>query len=101
MEKRIQNASLLLDASLGHCFLDGLEHRDANGIFNCLRAYATIDNTRRAKEIFHSTIVAQLIHKIIPHSLSGVVGVGASRDELEEDYKQIKQYIEKEYKFLL
>ncbi|KAJ6760898.1 hypothetical protein OIU79_025694 [Salix purpurea] len=28
MEKRIQSASLLLDASLGHCFVGGLEHRD-------------------------------------------------------------------------
>ncbi|KAI7986079.1 Conserved oligomeric Golgi complex subunit 2 [Camellia lanceoleosa] len=101
MEKRIQNASLLLDASLGHCFVDGLEHRDANVIFNCLRAYAAIDNTRRAEEIFRSTVVAPLIQKIIPHSSSGVVGGGASGDELEEDYKKIKQYIEKDCKFLL
>ncbi|GMQ09744.1 hypothetical protein CsSME_00053011 [Camellia sinensis var. sinensis] len=101
MEKRIQNASLLLDASLGHCFVDGLEHRDANVIFNCLRAYAAIDNTRSAEEIFCSTVVAPLIQKIIPHSSSGVVGGGASGDELEEDYKQIKQYIEKDCKFLL
>ncbi|KAF5932963.1 hypothetical protein HYC85_029134 [Camellia sinensis] len=95
MEKRIQNASLLLDASLGHCFVDGLEHRDANVIFN------SIDNTRSAEEIFRSTVVAPLIQKIIPHSSSGVVGGGASGDELEEDYKQIKQYIEKDCKFLL
>ncbi|XP_028052219.1 conserved oligomeric Golgi complex subunit 2-like [Camellia sinensis] len=101
MEKRIQNASLLLDASLGHCFVDRLEHRDANVIFNCLRAYAAIDNTRSAEEIFRSTVVAPLIQKIIPHSSSGVVGGGASGDELEEDYKQIKQYIEKDCKFLL
>ncbi|KAK1565522.1 hypothetical protein Q3G72_028646 [Acer saccharum] len=33
MEKRFQSASLLLDASLGHCFVDGLEHQDANVIY--------------------------------------------------------------------
>ncbi|KAI9108858.1 hypothetical protein K1719_020163 [Acacia pycnantha] len=52
MEKRIQNASLIMDASLGHCFVDGLEHRDATAIYNCLRAYAAIDNTKNAEEIF-------------------------------------------------
>ncbi|XP_059657376.1 conserved oligomeric Golgi complex subunit 2-like [Cornus florida] len=100
MEKRIQSNSLLLDASLGHCFVDGLEHRDANAIYNCLRAYAAIDNTRNAEEIFRSTVVAPMVQKIIPRSSSGVVG-GASGDELEEDYKQIMQHIEKNCKFLL
>lgn len=82
MEKRIQSASLLLDASLGHCFTDGLEHRDANAIYNCLRAYAAIDNTKSAEEIFRTTIVAPSIQKIIPHDMSAVVA-GSSRDELE------------------
>lgn len=97
MEKRIQSASLLLDASLGHCFVDGLEHRDENAIYNCLRAYAAIDNTKNAEEIFRLTVVAPLIQKIIP---SGVVN-GPSGDELEEDYKQMKHYIEEDCKFLL
>ncbi|CAL5362587.1 unnamed protein product [Camellia sinensis] len=100
MAKRIQNASLLLDASLGHCFIDGLQNRDENVIYNCLRAYAAIDNTRNAEEIFRSTVVAPLIQKTIPHNSLGMVG-GSSGDELEEDYKQIKQYIEKDCKFLL
>ncbi|EEF51806.1 conserved oligomeric Golgi complex subunit 2 [Ricinus communis] len=100
MEKRIQSASLLLDASLGHCFVDGLEHRDENAIYNCLRAYAAIDNTNSAEEIFRTTIVAPLIHKIIPHGPSGTVA-GVSGDGLENDYYQIKQCIEKDCKFLL
>ncbi|XP_057972331.1 conserved oligomeric Golgi complex subunit 2 [Malania oleifera] len=100
MEKRIQSASLLLDASLGHCFVDGLEHRDANAIYNCLRAYAAIDNTRDAEEFFRTTVVAPLILKVIPHGSSETVA-GASRDELEDDYQQIKQYIESDCKFLL
>ncbi|KAL6996985.1 Conserved oligomeric Golgi complex subunit 2 [Sarracenia purpurea var. burkii] len=100
MEKRIQNASLLLDASLRHCFIDGLEHRDANAIYNCLRSYAAIDNTKSAEEIFRSTVVAPLIQKIIPHSSSGVVG-DASGDKLEDDYEEIKRRIEKDCKFLL
>ncbi|XP_062168927.1 conserved oligomeric Golgi complex subunit 2 [Alnus glutinosa] len=100
MEKRIQSASLLLDASLGHCFTDGLEHRDANAIYNCLRAYAAIDNTRSAEEIFRTTIVAPLIQKVIPHDMSAVVA-GSSRDELENDYQQIEQCVDKEFKFLL
>ncbi|KAK9995419.1 hypothetical protein SO802_020105 [Lithocarpus litseifolius] len=100
MEKRIQSASLLLDASLGHCFTDGLEHRDANAIYNCLRAYAAIDNTTSAEEIFRTTIVAPLIQKIIPHEVSAVVA-GSSIDELKNDYQQIKQCVEKDCKFLL
>ncbi|OVA09504.1 COG complex component [Macleaya cordata] len=100
MEKRIQSASLLLDASLGHCFVDGLEHRDANVIYNCLRAYAAIDNTTGAEEIFRTTIVSPLIQKIIPHGSSQTVD-GEAGDELQKDYQQLMQYIEKDCKFLL
>lgn len=98
MEKRIQSASLLLDASLGHCFVDALEHRDATAIYNCLRAYAAVDNTKSAEEIFRMTVVVPLIQKVIPQP--GVVS-GASGDELAEDYLQIEQHIEKDCKFLL
>lgn len=100
MEKRIQNVTLLLDGSLGHCFVDGLEHQDANAIYNCLRAYAAIDNTSAAEEIFRETIVAPLIQKVIPHDQS-LAPNGASSDELEMDYQQIAQCIEKDCKFLL
>lgn len=100
MEKRIQSASLLLDASLGHCFVDGLEHRDSGVIYNCLRAYAAIDNTRNAEEIFRTSVVAPHIQKIIPHGSTEDV-TETSGDELENDYKQIKQCIEKDCKFLL
>lgn len=100
MEKRIHSASLLLDASLGHCFVDGLEHRDENVIYNCLRAYAAIDNTRNAEEIFRNTVVAPLIQKITLHGPSEAVAE-SSGDELENDYKQIKQCIENDCKFLL
>ncbi|KAK6123717.1 hypothetical protein DH2020_042531 [Rehmannia glutinosa] len=100
MVKRIQNASLLLDTSLGHCFVDGLEHRDENAIYNCLRAYAAIDNTSSAEEIFRSTVVAPFIQKIIPHGSSRAVG-GSSGDELEQDYERIKRHIEDDCKFLL
>ncbi|WJX94495.1 Conserved oligomeric Golgi complex subunit 2 [Trifolium repens] len=100
MEKRIQNASLLVDASLGHCFVDGLEHRDATAIYNCLRAYAAIDNTKNAEETFRVTVVAPLIQKIIPHGPSAVAA-GSSGDGLENDYQLIKECIYKECKFLL
>lgn len=100
MEKRIQSAGLLLDASLGHCFVHGLEQRDANVVYNCLRAYAAIDNTKNAEEIFRTTVVAPLIQKIIPHGPSEAVA-GTSVDELENDYKQIKQCVEKDCRFLL
>lgn len=100
MEKRIQGASLLLDASLGHCFVDGLEHRDANAIYNCLRAYAAIDNTRSAEELFRTTIVAPLIQKVIPLGASWAAGK-PSGDELENDYEQIKECIQKDCKYLL
>lgn len=100
MEERIENASLLLEASLGHCFVAGLEHRDANAIYNCLRAYAAVDNTGNAEEIFRSTVVAPFVQKVIPYNSAGIIA-GASGDELEEDYKQIKHYIAEECKFLL
>ncbi|CAH9106187.1 unnamed protein product [Cuscuta epithymum] len=98
MEKRMQNASSLLDTSLGRTLVDGLEHRDANAVYNCLRAYAATDNTRNAEDIFRSTVVAPLIHKVIPQSL-GVSG--ESVNELEEDYKKIKEYIVADARFLL
>lgn len=100
MEKRIQNASLLLDASLGHCFVDGLEHRDETAIYNCLRAYAAIDNTSCAEEIFRTNTVAPLIQKIIPHGPSGVIA-GAPEGGLQNDYQQIKDCIKRDCKFLL
>ncbi|KAJ7956061.1 conserved oligomeric Golgi complex subunit 2 [Quillaja saponaria] len=100
MENRIQSASLLLDASLGHCFVDGLQHQDANAIYNCSRGYAAIDNTRKAEEIFQTTMVAPLAQKIIPHG-STAVATGSSGDELEDDYQKIKQFIDKDCKFLL
>ncbi|MCL7027685.1 hypothetical protein MKW94_025330 [Papaver nudicaule] len=100
MEKRIQSASLLLDASLGHCFVNGLEHRDANVIYNCLRAYAAIDNTTGAEEIFRTTILSPLVQQIIPHD-SSQTEVGAAVDDLEEDYKHLLQCIEKDCKYLL
>lgn len=100
MEKRIQSASLLLDASLGHCFVDGLEHRDANAIYNCLRAYAAIDNTRSAEELFRTTIVTPLIQNIIPHRTS-LAATRPSGDDLENDYEQIKLCIDNNCKFLL
>lgn len=100
MEKRIQNASLTLDASLGHCFVDGLEHRDATAIYNCLRAYAAIDNTTSAEEIFQTTLVAPLIQKIILHGSSAMAN-GSSGDGLDSDYLQIKECIDKDCKFLL
>lgn len=100
MEKRIHNASLIVDASLGHCFVDGLEHRDATAIYNCLRAYAAIDNTKNAEEIFRNTIVAPLIQKIIPHGPSAVAA-GSSGDGLENDYRLIEESIDKDCKFLL
>ncbi|RZC70006.1 hypothetical protein C5167_033133 [Papaver somniferum] len=100
MEKRIQSASLLLDASVGHCFVNGLEHRDASVIYNCLRAYAAIDNTTGAEEIFRTTILSPLVQQIIPHGSSQTV-VGAAVDDLEEDYKQLLQHIDKHCKYLL
>lgn len=99
IEKRIRSASLLLDASLGRCFVDGLEHRDVNAIYNCLRAYAAVDNNGNAEEIFRTTIVAPLIQNVIPHGSLKVVG--ASGDELEHDYQQIKKHVENDFKFLL
>lgn len=100
MEKRIQSASVLLDASLGHCFIDGLNNSDTSVLYNCLRAYAAIDNTTSAEEIFRTTIVAPFIQKVIARETSSDA-TGTSGDELENDYNQIKHFIAKDCKMLL
>ncbi|KAL6909387.1 hypothetical protein ACP4OV_001668 [Aristida adscensionis] len=100
MEKRVQGATKLLDGSLERCFVDGLEHRDVKVIYNCLRAYAAIDNTASAEELFRATVVSPLIQKIVPQNYAKAVA-GASSDELEDDYQQIKQCVEKDCKFIL
>ncbi|CAL4937086.1 unnamed protein product [Urochloa decumbens] len=100
MEKRVQGATKLLDGSLERCFVDGLEHRDAKVIYNCLRAYAAIDNTSSAEELFRTTVVSPLIQKIVPQNYAKAVA-GASSDGLEDDYEQIKQCVENDCKFIL
>lgn len=100
MEKRIQSASLSLDNSLRRCFEIGLECRDENVIYNCLRAYAAIDNTKAAEETFRSTIVARYIQQVISSTPPKDV-VGGSGDQLEDYYQQIKKFVEKDCKFLL
>ena len=99
MEKRIQSASVLLDASLGHCFIDGLNNSDTSVLYNCLRAYAAIDNTKNAEEIFRTSVVAPFIHKTIAHETSA--DATGTSDELENDYKHIKHFIAKDCKMLL
>ncbi|KAL1211677.1 Conserved oligomeric Golgi complex subunit 2 [Cardamine amara subsp. amara] len=100
MEKSIQSASMVLNARLGHCFIDGLNNSDTNVLYNCLRAYAAIDNTKSAEEIFRTTIVAPFIHRILAHETSVDVAV-TSGDELENDFKLIKHFIAKDCKMLL
>ncbi|CAL4920120.1 unnamed protein product [Urochloa decumbens] len=100
MEKRVQGATKLLDGSLERCFVDGLEHRDAKVIYNCLRAYAAIDNTSSAEELFRTTVVSPLIQKIVPQNYAKAVA-GACSDGLEDDYEQIKQCVENDCKFIL
>ncbi|EPS73270.1 hypothetical protein M569_01480, partial [Genlisea aurea] len=99
--KRVQNATLLLDTSLGHCFIDGLGHRDGNAIYNCLRAYAAIDNAAGAEEIFRSTVVAPSIKSIIPYDLSEATAGVSSGSELEQDFERIRKFVANDCKFLL
>ncbi|CAH1419726.1 unnamed protein product [Lactuca virosa] len=53
-----------------------------------------------SEEILRSTVVAPLVQKGIPYTSSGVVG-GFTGDELEDDYKQIKNLIAQDCTFLL
>jgi hypothetical protein len=99
MEKRVQGATKLLDGSLERCFVVGLEHRDAKVIYNCLRAYAAIDNTSSAEELFRTTVVSPLIQKIVPQNYAKAVS--GSSDDLEDDYQRIMQCVEKDCKFIL
>ncbi|KAJ1685217.1 hypothetical protein LUZ63_016607 [Rhynchospora breviuscula] len=103
MEKRIQAATSLLDNSLEQCFVQGLEHRDNNAIYNCLRAYAAVDNTSAAEALFRKTVVSPLIQDIIAYSGGNQSEAVAtvSSDELEGDYQRIMQCVEKDCKFIL
>jgi conserved oligomeric Golgi complex subunit 2 len=103
MEKRIQAATSVLDNSLEQCFVQGLEHRDENAIYNCLRAYAAVDNTSAAEALFRKTVVSHLIQEIIPDSSNNhpEAIASASYDELEGYYQRIMQCIEKGCKFIL
>ncbi|KAJ3703523.1 hypothetical protein LUZ61_007228 [Rhynchospora tenuis] len=103
MQKRIQAATSLLDNSLEQCFVQGLEHRDNNAIYNCLRAYAAVDNTTAAEALFRKTVVSPLIQDIISYSGSNQSEAVAtvSSDELEGDYQGIMQCVEMDCKFIL
>ncbi|KAG0488168.1 hypothetical protein HPP92_006979 [Vanilla planifolia] len=76
------------------------EHRNEDAIYNCLRAYAAIDNTAAAEEIFRTVIVTPLIQKIIPYDHSQIIEETSSV-ELEEDYQKIVQCIRNDCKFIL
>ncbi|KAJ3701238.1 hypothetical protein LUZ61_004943 [Rhynchospora tenuis] len=102
MEKRIQAATSLLDNSLEQCFVQGLEHHDNNAIYNCLRAYAAVDNTSAAEALFRKTVVSPLIQDIIPYNgTNQSEAATVSSDELEGDYQRIMQCVEKDCKFIL
>lgn len=100
METRIKTASSVLHESLHQCLVASLEHRDMSAISNCLRAYAAIDDTVGAEEIFRETVVSPTVQKIISGS-SLEVSVGTTVDELENDYQQIMQFVDRDCKFVL
>lgn len=67
---------------------------------NCLRAYAAINDTVGAEEIFRETVVSPTVQKIISGG-SPEVSVGTSFDELENDYQQMMQSVDRDCKFVL
>lgn len=97
MEKRIQNASSSLDASLRQCFELGLERRDEAVIFRCLRAYAAIDNTTGAHEVFRVAVVAPTMQGV----MSPKDDDAGHSDLLENVLNMIKKLVESDCKFLL
>lgn len=97
MEKRIQNASMSLDASLRECFEIGLKQRNEAVIFRCLRAYAAIDNTKGAHSVFQLFVVAPIMEQVFS---SKEADAGPS-DLLEDDLSEIRKRIESDCKFLL
>eukprot|EP00249_Psilotum_nudum_P019252 c27163_g1_i1 orf=404-2626(-) len=97
MEKRIESAGAMLDASLCRCFQIGLECRDEAVIYRCLRAYAAIDNIAGAQEVFRLSVVAPILQQVIPLR-DTVEGNG---DKLEEGLEELQKLIEGNCKFLL
>ena len=97
MEKRIQNASTSLKSSLWECFEVGLKERNEAIIFRCLRAYAAIDNTKGAHEVFRLFVVAPIMEQVF----SATEADAGPSDFLEEDLNEIRRRIENECKFLL
>jgi hypothetical protein len=97
MEKRIQNASSSLNSSLGECFEVGLKERNEAIVFRCLRAYAAINNTKGAHEVFRLFIVAPIMDQVFSATNADV----SPTDLLEEDLNEIRMQIESECRFLL
>lgn len=96
MEKRIQSASTSLAVSLRECFEVGLKQHNEAVIFRCLRAYAAIDNTKGAHEVFRLFVVSPIMDRVF----SREVDAGPS-DLLEDDFSEMKKHIESECRFLL
>lgn len=96
MEKRIQSASMSLDAGLRECFEVGLKQRNEGVIFRCLRAYAAIDNTQGAHEVFRLFVVSPIMEQVF----SREADAGPS-DHLEENFSEINKLIESDCRFLL
>lgn len=100
MQTRISSADVSLDASLRRCFQGGLERRDETVIYHCLRAYAAIDNTSGAEEVFRSAVVAPFVQKIVSSSSTGLV-VAPRSDKLDEILEEVKAHIQSDCQFLL
>ncbi|KAJ7556196.1 hypothetical protein O6H91_05G073700 [Diphasiastrum complanatum] len=100
MDKRIQNADTALDASLQRCFQIGLQRRDKRVVYHSLRAYAAIDNTAGAEDVFRRTGVAPFVQQVIPPSPPKDL-VGGTGDRLEEVFQEIQKHVQAECSFLL
>ena len=88
-----------LAAGLHACLEWGLREREGSVLYHCLRAYASLDDTRGAEEAFREAVVAPLVAAVLPAlPAKGAVPGG---DLLAPVYDELARRVEKECRFLL
>eukprot|EP00899_Mesostigma_viride_P006947 jgi/Mesvir1/16253/Mv08501-RA.2 len=98
MEPRITAIDDQLGKRLQAALRGGISRRDTKVIFHCLRAYATIDDTAGAEEVFRELVVAPFVDAAIPPATSKG---GLSGDDLASIYRAVTDAVKAECGYLI
>eukprot|EP00271_Cylindrocystis_brebissonii_P011692 TRINITY_DN29604_c0_g1_i1.p1 TRINITY_DN29604_c0_g1~~TRINITY_DN29604_c0_g1_i1.p1 ORF type:complete len:817 (-),score=155.92 TRINITY_DN29604_c0_g1_i1:242-2692(-) len=122
IDKRIRAADATLLQQLRLCLERGLERKDRTVLYHCLRAYAALDDTSGAEEVFRESVVAPRVAALLtatpgapagaaPTSALGgrggaagtAAGTAAGGDPhlLAPVFEALQRHVEEDCKFLL